>query len=681
MSLLDVEDLVISSGDVRLVDGIDLSIGAGERVGLIGESGSGKSLTALGVMQLLPRGISSAGSVRFEGCDLVRISERARCRIRGDRVAMVFQEPMSALNPLMRVGKQIAESLTVHSRLSRAAANEEAARLLARVQIRDPHAVLRAYPHELSGGQRQRVVLAMAIANHPVLLLADEPTTALDVTVQDRVLRLLDGLVREERMALLLISHDLAVVSGMCERVVVMYCGRVVERAAIDDVLAHPRHPYTAGLVAASASLGGAWSAAKRLRALPTIPGAAPGAAAASRLVGCPFRTRCARANDKCLEEPELEAVGAGHEVACWHPLPAPAAPLGVRGPSGPAGHDDDALEPAPAEIVVPAQTVAPTETLAPAQTLAPTETLAPGGTTTGGRPVQPAASGAAGTAAILECRRIVKVYRAARARKGGEPAPAEIRALDGVDLVVQEGDVLGIVGESGSGKSTLARILLALDRPTSGEVRFRAVRIDGRPERELRRMRREVQVVFQDPLGSLDPRMRVCDIVAEPLHALGIDGDHRQRVAELLEAVRLPRGAARRYPHQLSGGQRQRVAIARALAPRPDVLVADEAVSALDVSVRAQILNLFAELIDHFTLSVVFISHDIGVVRHLCNRVVVLHRGKVVEEGMTEDVLTRPMSSYTRGLLAATPRLGTQVAGDESSPLGGSAAVVPLSR
>ena len=674
MSLLDVENLVISSGDVRLVDGIDLSIGAGERVGLIGESGSGKSLTALGVMQLLPRGISSTGSIRFEDCDLVGAPERARCRLRGNRVAMVFQEPMSALNPLMRVGKQIAESLTVHGRLSRAAAKAEAARLLARVEIRDPRAVLRAYPHELSGGQRQRVVLAMAIANHPVLLLADEPTTALDVTVQDRVLRLLDGLVREERMALLLISHDLAVVSGICERVVVMYCGRLVERAAVGDILAHPRHPYTAGLVATSASLGGVWSAtARRLQVLPTIPGTAPGAAAASRLSGCPFRTRCGRASEKCLEEPGLEAAEAGHDVACWHPLPAPAGLLRVHVPSGPAGRDDDVLERGLAGSAALAEPgLAGPAALAEPGLAGP---AAPGGSETGGRPVQLVASGDDGAAPILECRNLVKVYRAALARQGGEPSAGEIRALDGVDLVLREGDVLGIVGESGSGKSTLARILLALDRPTSGEVRFRAVRIDDRPERELREMRREVQVVFQDPLGSLDPRMRVRDIVAEPLQALGVEGDCRQRVAELLEAVRLPRDSGRRYPHQLSGGQRQRVAIARALAPRPNVLVADEAVSALDVSVRAQILNLFAELIGRFALSVVFISHDMGVVRHLCNRVAVLYRGKVVEEGMTEDVLTRPVSSYTRGLLAATPRLGKQVGDDESATVG----AVPL--
>ena len=636
MTLLDVEDLVISSAGARLVDGIDLSVRAGERVGLIGESGSGKSLTALGVMQLLPRGISSTGSIRFEGRDLARISERARSSLRGRRVAMVFQEPMSALNPLMRVGKQIAESLTIHKTLSRAEAKEEAARLLARVEIHDPRAVLRAYPHELSGGQRQRVVLAMAIANHPVLLLADEPTTALDVTVQHRVLRLLDGLVRAEQMALLLISHDLAVVSGICDRVMVMYGGRVVERATVGQILAHPRHPYTAGLVATSASLGGAPSAASRRRQpLPTIPGTAPSAAAASRITGCPFRARCGWASPRCLEEPRLETIVDGHDVACWHPLPAPAAPRRAREASGLAGRADVALGPGLAQAA------------------------------------PPVTSDGEGAAPILECRKLVKVYRPELARHGGDPPAAHIRALDGVDLVVLEGDVLGIVGESGSGKSTLARILLALDRPTSGEVRFRAARIDGSPERALRAMRREVQVVFQDPLGSLDPRMRVRDIIAEPLHALGVEGDHRQRVAELLEAVRLPRDTGRRYPHQLSGGQRQRVAIARALAPRPKVLVADEAVSALDVSVRAQILNLLGELIGRFALTVVFISHDMAVVQHLCNRVVVLYRGKVVEEGLVEEVLTRPKSSYTQGLLAAIPRLGKHVGDDRSATVG----------
>jgi peptide/nickel transport system ATP-binding protein len=526
--LLAVRGLRVDLDGHALVDHVDLELVAGERVGLIGESGSGKSLTALALMGLLPDELTVSGSAILDGIELLALPERELAPLRGERIAMVFQEPMTALDPMMRVGLQVAEVVRVHRDVSRDDALARAEELFGLVGLPDARARLRAYPHQLSGGQRQRVLIAMALACDPSVLIADEPTTALDVTVQAQILELLRRLVVDLGTALLLITHDLPVIASVCERVLVMQDGRIIERGPTADVFASPREPHTRTMLTGT-------------RALAETPPAAEAAAASA----------------------------------------------------------DDV---------------------------------------------------------IVEARGLVRTYPLPRASLR-QPA-GSVHALRGIDLAVARGERFGIVGESGSGKTTLARLLLALDQPQAGEVRFEGQPVSGRKERELRFLRQRAQIVFQDPMGSLDPRMRVRDILLEPLRALDVPGDHGARVRELIDAVGLPADAGTRYPHQFSGGQRQRVAIARALAPEPALVIADEPVSALDVSVRAQILDLLRELADGLGLTLIFISHDLSVVRYLCDRVAVMRDGQIVELGSTEQVYEAPQHAYTRALLAAVPVL-----------------------
>jgi ABC-type glutathione transport system ATPase component len=572
---LAVRDLAVRAGDRALVDGVSLTVAAGERVGLIGESGSGKSLTALAVMGLLPDGVTAAGGVDVAAeRDLLARDDRRLAPLRGRLMSMVFQEPMTALDPLVRVGAQVAEVITLHGAAGRADAAERAVGLLREVGLPDPDRAARAYPHQLSGGQRQRVMIAMALANDPALLVADEPTTALDVTVQAQVLDLMTDLVARRGTGLLFITHDLAVVSRVCERVVVMREGRVVEAGPVAEVFADPQHPYTRGLLAASDLA--ATDARGRLFTVATADGYRPPAA--------PGVT----------------------------PVPQPA-------------------------------------------------------------PVDRAAPDGGAAAPVVSVRDLTRRY--VRSRGGWRRPPHVVDALRGVSFDVAPGERFGLVGESGSGKTTALRLLAGLDVPTSGSVEVAGVRLaaDGpggqrlAGPRELARVRSDLQMVFQDPMGSLDPRMRVGDVVAEPLlnpanraaipEAATADG-RRGLVAGMLAAVGLPADAADRYPHQFSGGQRQRISIARALVCRPKVLVADEPVSALDVSVRAQVLNLLADLADERELTLVLVSHDLGVVRHLCDRVAVMRAGEIVEQGTTEQVWADPQHEYTRRLQAATPVL-----------------------
>jgi peptide/nickel transport system ATP-binding protein len=527
-AVLAVRDLTVELDGLALVERVGFELAAGERVGLIGESGSGKSLTALSLMGLLPDELRASGSATLDGAELLGLSERELAPLRGERIAMVFQEPMTALDPMMRVGRQVAEVVRTHRDVPRDEALARAEELFALAGLPAPRERLRAYPHQLSGGQRQRVLIAMALACDPSVLIADEPTTALDVTVQAQILELLRRLVVDRGTALLLITHDLPVIASVCERVLVMQEGRIVERGATADVFASPREPRTRAMLAGTLALA------------ETPPAAEPGA--------------------------------------------------------------------------------------------------------DGQRDV------------LVEAHGLVRTY--ALPRSSFRQHPGSIEALRGVDLTVARGDRVGIVGESGSGKTTLARLLLALDQPQSGDVRFEGRQVSGRKERELRFLRRQAQIVFQDPMGSLDPRMRVREILLEPLRALDVAGDHGARVRELLDAVGLPADAATRYPHQFSGGQRQRVAIARALAPEPALVIADEPVSALDVSVRAQILDLLRELADGLGLTLIFISHDLSVVRYLCDRVAVMQHGQIVEQGSTEQVYEAPQHAYTRALLAAVPVL-----------------------
>ncbi|GAB94334.1 ABC-type glutathione transport system ATPase component [Kineosphaera limosa] len=559
--VLDVRGLSVQAGSTPLVREVDLRVARGERLGLIGESGSGKSLTALAVLGLLPEGLRSSGSVRLAGFDkdVVGASEAALCRLRGLQAAMVFQEPMTALNPTMRVGAQVAEVMTIHGVDARTA-RERAVRLLEQVRLPDPAGAARAYPHQLSGGQRQRVVLAIALANDPGLLICDEPTTALDVTVQAGVLDLIVSGAAARDAGMLFITHDLAVVATVCHRVAVMYRGRIVETGDVRAVFTDPQHEYTQQLVAAS----------------------------------------------------DLTAVDDDGRLLAGGP------------------RRTDARRPRSVQ-----------------------------------EPVQDRVRGTQRT--VLEVTDVVRHYRRPRTRLF-TPAPV-VEALRGVSLSVRRGERVGIVGESGCGKSTLLRIIAGLDRPTSGSVQVLGREIAGRSERRLRFVRDSLQLVFQDPMSSLDPRMRVADIVAEPLVAQG-RGAERDRIPELLTAVGIEPDSARRYPHQFSGGQRQRISIARALSPDPDILVADEPVSALDVSVRAQVLNLIGDLVDDFGLTLLFVSHDLSVVRHTCERVIVMEAGQIVEEGPTAQVYDNPQHPYTQRLVASIPTLAGALAGIDAAQL-----------
>jgi ABC-type glutathione transport system ATPase component len=580
---LRIEDLTVRTASGRtLLDAVSLSVGAGDRVGLIGESGSGKSLTALAVLGLLADNLAATGRVDVaDEHDLLARSDRRLAPLRGSLVSMVFQEPMTALDPLVRVGRQVAEVILLHdpARSGRGArgltrwggargrsrvraARERAVELLAEVGLPDPPAAAHAYPHQLSGGQRQRVMIAMALANDPALLVADEPTTALDVTVQAQVLELMGRLVARRGTGLLFITHDLAVVSQVCERVVVMKDGGIVEQGPVAEVFAAPRHPYTRALLDAS-----------------TLP---PRRAAAA-----------------------ADTAGFGRTAQVRH-----------------------------RELPKPEETAEPTN--------------------------------------AVRLVDVVKRYQ----RSGG----VVVDALRGISLDVAAGERFGLVGESGSGKTTTLRLLAGLDVPTSGTVEVAGVTLADVPRepgarrtghlagrRDVARVRSDLQMVFQDPMGSLDPRMTVADIVAEPLlnpanrrelpEAATREG-RADLVRELLAAVGLPDDATTRYPHQFSGGQRQRISIARALVCRPTVLVADEPVSALDVSVRAQVLDLLSELADSRDLTLVLVSHDLAVVRHLCDRVAVMRAGEIVERGTTEQVWNDPQHEYTRTLQAATPTL-----------------------
>ncbi|HEY8308894.1 MAG TPA: ABC transporter ATP-binding protein [Lapillicoccus sp.] len=616
-AVIDVRDLGVRVNDTDLVADVSFSIGRGERVGLIGESGSGKSLTGLSLMGLLPEDLVASGSVRLPGSDLevVGAGDAALSRVRGRDVAMVFQEPMTALNPTMRVGEQVAEALLIHDTVpDRKAAHQRAVDLLAQVRLPEPAETARAYPHQLSGGQRQRVVLAIALANDPALLVCDEPTTALDVTVQALVLDLIVRGVEARDAALLLITHDLSVVATACERVLVMYGGRIVEAGPVEEVFRRPRHRYTQGLIAASDLTSEAG------RRLWTIPGSVPPAGEFPD--GCVFRNRCTFATDECAVRPAWTGPDPSRGYACHHPA--------------------DSTSPS-----------SPTRAL---------DRPEKGSVQSTNRKKR---AGSDEPGIVVED--LVRDYQ--RPRTSLTRPGQTVHALRGVSFQVTAGERFGIVGESGCGKSTLLRLLAGLDRPTSGRVVVEGTDIAPLPERRLQFLRERLQMVFQDPMSSLDPRMRVRDIVAEPLVAQGSRAP-QARVIELLTEVGLSESAVHRYPHQFSGGQRQRISMARALAPSPGILLADEPVSALDVSVRAQVLNLISDLVDELDLTLVFVSHDLSVVRHLCDRVAVMNAGEIVETGTVEEIWRDPQDPYTQRLLAAVPTMARALAGETTAEL-----------
>lgn len=598
--LLRVRDLTITSrlaGASRtIVRGVDLDLAPGEALAIVGESGSGKSMTARALVGLLPPGVRASGEVAYGGRDLLGLRQRQLAGVRGSEIALIFQDPFTMLNPLMRCGEQISELLRDESgrRLGRRARREQAVRRLAEVGIEDP-AVADAYPFQLSGGMRQRIGIAAALARDPRVLIADEPSTALDVTTQKEILARIAELQRSRGMGLILITHDLRVAFSICDRVAVLYAGSVLETGPAAAVEADPRHPYTHGLLLTEPP------GDRRLEQLPVIAGAVPDAdEVADR---CAFADRCDWATGDCRAgRPELRSDGAGRGSACIR-IEAVAAELRSRR----AVIQDGVAARAPA----------------------------------------------AG-AALVEVDAIEKRFDGAR--RGSR----QVTALDGVSLRIDADETVGLVGESGSGKTTLGRCLLGLERPTAGRIvvdGIDASDLGALGEAERLRFRRTIQMVFQDPYSTLNPvrtigaTLREALLVHEPRSR-----DVRGRAAELLERVGLSAAYADRKPVALSGGERQRVAIARALAAEPRVIVCDEAVSALDVSVQAQILNLLADLRRETGISCLFITHDLGVVRQIADRVYVLRQGRLVEEGVCDEVLDRPRDPYTRRLIASIP-------------------------
>jgi peptide/nickel transport system ATP-binding protein len=600
---------------LRVVEDVSFQIQPGETLGLVGESGSGKTVTSLAAMGLLPRRASriAGGTIRLDGRDLRELSSQERRQVRGRDMSMVFQEPMTSLNPAFTVGNQIAESLRVHRGLSRRAALGRAADLLELVGVPDAARRVKDYPHTFSGGMRQRAMIAMAVACQPRLLIADEPTTALDVTVQAQVLDLLRRLQAEIGMAMLFVTHDLGVVANVCDRVVVLYAGQVVEQATSADFFARPRHPYAKGLLDAMPQVG---DPREPLRA---IPGEVPRPEAFPS--GCRFHPRCVYAEPRCADTPvalQLRPVAL--------PPEAPSSTgTGIGMPSVVRCIRHEELD----------------------------LTFAPG-RSDGAPPGEADTEGADELLRVSGLSKHFPVHSSVLRRVVGE-----VKAVDGIDLTIGAGETLGLVGESGSGKSTVARLILRLMEPSAGSIWLSGQELTALPAADLRRARRAVQMVFQDPYSSLNPRATIGDIVGEPLvihESLSSDA-RRVRVSELLTQVGLDPAMARRYPHEFSGGQRQRIAIARALSLRPSLVVCDEPISSLDVSTQSQVINLLAELQTTLGLAYLFVSHDLSIVRRISHRVAVMYLGQIVEIGQSEEVCGRPTHPYTEALLSAIPR------------------------
>jgi peptide/nickel transport system ATP-binding protein len=626
--LLQVEGLSVrfatAGGEIAALRDVSFRMGKGEALAIVGESGSGKSTIALAILGLLgPEATIASGRILFSGQDLARLPASDLRRLRGDRLGIVFQDPFASLNPGLRVGLQLAEPLIHHRAMPRKLALMKAAAALSEVGLPRAAELLDAFPHQLSGGMQQRLLIASALICEPELIILDEPTTALDVTIEAQILDLLETLRRRRKLTMLFISHNLGVVNRICDRICVLYAGSVLEQGPKASMLSRPLHPYTQGLLGSVPRLGG-----ERLARLTPIAGRFPDLAQLPS--GCVFHPRCPHVLQECRDAAQLLHPLAGGEVRCWRAgsLPRP---------------ERDAF-PARATLAKRPRVVEP----APAR-------LAP-----------------------LSAEHIRKTYPLGRRLKMGGARlfrieRREVVAVDGISIVIREGEVLGLVGESGSGKSTLGRCLARLADPTQGRIIFKGEDITTARGAGLRHFRGDVQIIFQNPASSLNPRRRVGVTIGRSLDLLGAAGAGRQaRIGALLEAVGLPAEFVSRFPHQLSGGERQRVSIARALASEPKFVICDEPVSALDVSVQATVLNLLADLRDRLGLSYLFISHDLASVAHIADRISVMYGGVICEEGPTEALLAPPFHPYTQALLSAVPSLEPAATGGERARLRG---------
>ena len=616
--LLDIQDLhtdiEIRSGVVHALSGVDLYVNPGETLGIVGESGSGKTMTALSLMGLLPQGGRvSSGSIFLDGQDLTKMPLHAKRKLRGTKVGMIFQDPLTSLNPTMKIGLQVCEPLRVHKKMSKKDALERAVEILKRVGMPRPEIVINNYPHQLSGGMRQRVMIAMALVCEPRILIADEPTTALDVTTQMQILDLIDELRDEYQMGVILITHDLGVVAGHTDRVAVMYAGRIVETAPTKTLFTEPKHRYTSSLMAALPER--ALAAGTKLF---SIPGAPP--SLTNLPVGCRFASRCLWAGAECVERyPDLSGEGF-HTYSCFHPVQ----------------EGDES----PAELQAKLEGSAPID-----------EAVAEPGAKVVYGEVEDTDE------VLLDVKEASREYASSgsgflKRDKG------VVSAVDRVSITLKKGETYGLVGESGCGKSTMGRLIAGLESPSGGAIELGGRDLATLKGRDAVRIHRDVQMMFQDSYAAMDPRMRIDQILAEPM-SIQKTGNTRQiakRIMEIIEQVGLTEEILDRYPHEFSGGQLQRIGFARSLTLAPDLIVADEPVSALDVSVQAQVLNLMKDLQAELGLSYLFISHDLAVVQYMADRIGVMYLGRIVEEGPAKEVVENPKHPYTKALIDSIP-------------------------